>query len=181
MEIKRVCAVCKIAKPFEDFVKDKRKIYGIGYYCRDCEKIRTTDFWIKNKSRIQEKQRERYWANREKMLEKNRNYYKKYGKKTPRDPLKEKARSITKYAIKLGHIVRQPCEVCGESRSQSHHTDYDKPLEIMWLCKKHHMEWHRNNTVPPLTNKQNSTDGMPHPFGNPEGVYGSQGTNKQNV
>ena len=36
----------------------------------------------------------------------------------------------------------QPCEVCGES-AQRHHDDYSKPLEVRWLCTRHHGEVHR--------------------------------------
>ena len=31
------------------------------------------------------------------------------------------------------------CEVEGER----HHPDYSKPLDIVWLCRKHHKELHR--------------------------------------
>ena len=38
-------------------------------------------------------------------------------------------------------LKRQPCW-CGAT-AEAHHPDYDKPLEVEWLCKKHHMEKHR--------------------------------------
>ena len=39
--------------------------------------------------------------------------------------------------------VPQTCQVegCGEVGVR-HHEDYDKPLEIIWLCPKHHYQWH---------------------------------------
>ena len=46
-------------------------------------------------------------------------------------------------AIKAGKIVRQPCAVCGVEKVHGHHEDYTKPLEVDWLCSKHHMERHR--------------------------------------
>jgi ribosomal protein S27AE len=48
-------------------------------------------------------------------------------------------------AISRGKLVKEKCEVCGAEKTQAHHDDYNKPLEIRWLCKKCHTEWHLNN------------------------------------
>jgi len=45
-------------------------------------------------------------------------------------------------ALKDGSLIRQPCEVCGSLHSEGHHTDYSKPLEVQWLCRKHHKQEH---------------------------------------
>lgn len=50
------------------------------------------------------------------------------------------------YAVKKGLVIRKPCEICGCEKSQAHHCDYNKPLDVMWLCSKHHAEWHEHNT-----------------------------------
>lgn len=47
--------------------------------------------------------------------------------------------------IKREKISKLCCEKCGETCTEAHHDDYSKPLEIRWLCKKCHMEWHRFN------------------------------------
>lgn len=61
-----------------------------------------------------------------------------------------KVRCVTNNAIKSGKLVRLPCENCGEQQSEAHHIDYNKPLEVMWLCKRCHGEWHRNHkAIPP--------------------------------
>ena len=39
-----------------------------------------------------------------------------------------------------------PCEVCGATKAQAHHCNYSKPLDVRWLCPKHHAEWHKHNT-----------------------------------
>jgi hypothetical protein len=55
-----------------------------------------------------------------------------------RFPEKMVARQIVHYAVKSGALVPKPCEVCGNEKVQAHHEDYSKPLEVVWLCKKHH-------------------------------------------
>jgi len=42
------------------------------------------------------------------------------------------------YAGKTGKLERKPCEICGNLKSQAHHPNYTKPLEVVWLCLKHH-------------------------------------------
>lgn len=60
----------------------------------------------------------------------NRNKHKRY------------AQGAVCRAIKNGRLTRQPCEKCGELRVQAHHDDYSKPLDVKWLCVKHHAERH---------------------------------------
>jgi uncharacterized OB-fold protein len=63
-----------------------------------------------------------------------------------RNPDKIKAQSSIANAVRDGKILRKPCEKCGNPVSQAHHPDYSKPLEVVWLCVKHHREIHRRNT-----------------------------------
>ena len=58
-----------------------------------------------------------------------------------RYPERIKAHYQVNQAIKTGLIVRKPCEVCG-AIAQAHHDDYSKPLEVRWLCAKHHSRHH---------------------------------------
>jgi hypothetical protein len=53
-----------------------------------------------------------------------------------------KARECVAAAIKRGDLVRQPCEVCGIEKTHAHHDDYDKPVDVRWLCSSHHHEAH---------------------------------------
>lgn len=51
---------------------------------------------------------------------------------------RQSARQVLKSAIRRGEIKILPCEVCGAKEVEGHHKDYDKPLKVVWLCKKHH-------------------------------------------
>jgi transposase-like protein len=63
-------------------------------------------------------------------------------------------------AIARGELVRPAtCEACagpgtpyrdGRSPIQAHHDDYNKPLDVRWLCQPCHHEWHKNNEPIPL-------------------------------
>jgi hypothetical protein len=52
------------------------------------------------------------------------------------------ARAQVKNAIKSGLLIKHPCEVCGDV-AQAHHDNYDKPLDVRWLCLDHHREFHK--------------------------------------
>lgn len=59
-------------------------------------------------------------------------------------PQKEKAHKIVYNAVKTGKLIKQPCEKCGELKAEAHHDDYNKPLEVNWLCRICHRRFHRN-------------------------------------
>lgn len=52
------------------------------------------------------------------------------------------ARWLLNRAIASGKIKRQPCEICGKSKTDAHHDDYTKPLKVRWLCRTHHAQHH---------------------------------------
>lgn len=64
------------------------------------------------------------------------------------------AQNILEEAIEKGLVQRKNvCECCGreavmkDGRTgiQAHHPDYNRPLDVMWLCQKCHHEWHKNH------------------------------------
>ena len=64
------------------------------------------------------------------------------------------AQNVLEKAILYGKVKRVTvCEKCGTSGTfadgrnmvQAHHCDYNKPLDVMWLCQKCHHEWHKTN------------------------------------
>ena len=64
------------------------------------------------------------------------------------------AQNLLEEAVERGIIVRKnKCEACGYEGSfadgrtaiQAHHPDYNKPLDVIWLCQKCHHNWHKNH------------------------------------
>ncbi len=64
----------------------------------------------------------------------------------------KRAQHMVEKAVAKGLLVPRPCEVCKESPVakdgrnlvHAHHDDYSKPLDVRWLCQKHHHEHHKN-------------------------------------
>lgn len=56
--------------------------------------------------------------------------------------LKGIVRSKTKMLIKRGKLTKLPCEICGEIKVEAHHDDYNDCINVRWLCRKHHKEFH---------------------------------------
>ena len=92
----------------------------------------------------------------------NIDHYKDYEKKREADPdrkfkkseyqrryrknnfLKYKAREQVASDIRSGNIKRQSCKYCGDPNTQAHHSDYNKPLDVTWVCFKCHREKFHN-------------------------------------
>lgn len=121
--------------------------------------------YLINREKILEYNRKWHHENRDKIYEMNKKYAKEnpekvkewskksnlklrkyhiqYLKKWKKaHPLVSIAGDRIKYAIKVGKIKRIPCEFCGNPKSEAHHEDYTKPLDVWFLCKKHHTARH---------------------------------------
>ena len=62
-----------------------------------------------------------------------------------RDPklrMKHEARWQANHALRSGRIKKMPCIKCGSIKSEMHHPDYFKPLEVIWLCRTCHRAEH---------------------------------------
>lgn len=65
-----------------------------------------------------------------------------YKNLSPIEKKKYSARKIVAIAVRKGSLIKSRCVVCGELEVEGHHEDYDKPKEVIWLCRKHHLERH---------------------------------------
>lgn len=143
------CSKCLLTKPLNDFPKDvSRKITGYHSVCKDCKKIYNKAYRETNRQTLLIKMREYSSKHREELSEYQRNYRKNNKGKVAlaernRDIQKVRARTIVRTSVYRGSVTRKPCEVCGCAKSHAHHTDYNKPHEVRWLCHVHHLELHR--------------------------------------
>ena len=64
-----------------------------------------------------------------------------------KNPKKVNAQQLLQCAVRKGMIKRQSCEVCGNEKSQGHHDDYFKPLEVRWLCALCHKQYHTKKLI----------------------------------
>ena len=132
------CFKCKTVQPLTEFYKHSAMADGHLNKCKSCTKIDVT-------------------KNREENIERIREYDRKRGKLAHRialrtrvnkawraeDKRRQKAHNAVRQAILNGRLSSSPCERCGEEKSLAHHEDYDKPLDVMWLCQPCHKQRHK--------------------------------------
>ena len=135
--LKKKCFKCGETKPIEEFYKHPEMADGHLGKCKECTKKDVSENYRKNIDYYIE-----YYKNRNHTHKRKRQilFYQK--KRRRINPQKEKAHRAVNNAVKSGRLIRQPCEVCGSKNVQAHHDDYSKPLEVRWLCFKHHRELH---------------------------------------
>jgi hypothetical protein len=127
----RKCKTCTAEKPDGDF-------YPRCSSCKECVKARVRVNYASHRA-----DRSAYERERSKRPERRLQMKRSVARRRARRPEREHARIMTGNAIRDGRLVRQPCEVCRTTlRVQAHHDDYSKPLDVRWLCFKHHREHH---------------------------------------
>lgn len=129
------CFKCGIKKNESDFYAHPQMADGLLGKCKDCtkkdvkkdreESERAREY---DRARSKTKERKIFLANQQK-------------KRRAAHPEKNSAYLKVYRAIKKGLLIREKC-FCGQ-KAEAHHDDYSKPLDVKWLCKKHHEQRHR--------------------------------------
>jgi hypothetical protein len=112
------CSTCHIEKELNDFQLDSGKPSGHDVICKSCRKEKRKD------KKKQDNARRKAWYHSHKNIEKAR-YDAKYAFPNPKE------------------CAVEGCAEIGER----HHLDYEFPLDIIWLCKRHHSMAHRVNRM----------------------------------
>ncbi len=133
----KACIVCKLEKLPDGFyahpaMADKRM--GI---CKACHQQRMRMNRLTN-PKVQERDRIRYQRPERKAL----------GILSARQwrqnhPEAYKAQTALNNAVRDKRIKRCPCAMCGATKNiHGHHKNYNRPLDVIWLCAKCHNRLH---------------------------------------
>lgn len=120
--------------------------------CKKCTTSSTRDYYLKNTEKHRKLTKRYYRANKESIVEMNKAWAKTSNgaKSLKKAAIKYSAANRKKvnaawrvgYEIERGRMRRGPCVVCGEPKTHGHHEDYDRPLDVIWLCPQHHKDVH---------------------------------------
>lgn len=132
------CFKCKTIKPLADFYKHPKMADGYLNKCKKCAKSDVSKHRVKNleKIRAYDRARGKVPGRIKTNTELNRIWREE-------DRRRALCHSAVGHAIRIGTLVRLPCIRCGAEKSIAHHEDYDKPLEVVWLCQPCHKQRHK--------------------------------------
>lgn len=135
----KVCNRCLLLQPITNFTRHPRLKDGYFNQCKECRSEYDRAYREKNREALAEKKRIR--MSTEEGRAKAAHHARLHRK---RNPQKVSARVKLEYAVKIGKLERLPCQYCGDPNSQAHHEDYADPLNVLWACRKCHIErFHR--------------------------------------
>ena len=118
--------------------QEKSRRYWARYKVQNYSQVLAAGRVYDRNKRDKSKKKQQY----QKWLNKNPNYRTIYNTKRKKT-IKVKAREILYNAVKRGDLKRLSCEICKAKKTEAHHKNYNRPLEVKWLCRKHHSEEHR--------------------------------------
>jgi hypothetical protein len=138
IRFEKECFKCKTIKPITEFYKHSMMADGHLNKCKACAKSDVEKHREENLDRIRAYDRERgKLSHRIKLAAEVTKAWR------AEDKRRNKAHSAVAHAIKKGILTRTPCIRCGAEKSEGHHEDYDKPLDVIWLCTPCHKQRHK--------------------------------------
>ena len=134
----KTCFKCKAVKPFTEFYKHPQMGDGYLNKCKECTKNDSNKHRSENLEKVRAYDRER--GKRPERVRYNTEVNRAW---RDEDKRRVRAHNAVKRAILKGTLQKRPCVRCGNVKSLAHHEDYDKPLDIMWLCQPCHKQRHK--------------------------------------
>lgn len=132
----KTCFKCQENKPLSMFYKHARMADGHLNKCKDCTKLDVANNRVDNIERIRAYDKMR--ASMPHRVAKAKEIQKKWREEHPE---RRAAQIALGNAVSRGRVEKLPCMVCG-GKSEAHHPDYSRPLDVVWLCPPHHKQAH---------------------------------------
>lgn len=144
------CRQCGTDKPTSMFSIRSNTKSGLQSECKQCmsaryhadrdairkrQKLNWNGYSIANADKLIEKSRDYRNRTKAKQSEYRNEYRKRFAPKI-------QAKNMVQLLLAKGGLTKMPCEICSAPVTDAHHDDYAKPLEVRWLCRRHHAIWH---------------------------------------
>jgi len=142
------CRTCGQVKPPEDFYRDRRVASGYQASCKACQKQRAAAWQRANPERHRAHVSSWKAAHPDEVRHydsQTRSRRDQEGREFAR--LIVRVASTTRRAIQAGLLSRPDgCSSChrDEVALDAVHEDYDRPLAVVWLCRRCHYSWSRS-------------------------------------
>jgi hypothetical protein len=137
------CPKCARQLPYTAFAKDARTKTGLRSNCRECCSKYQKRYHREHQPTEEQKAIARARATAWRLEHPERHQANIEAYRRRKSEIRA-AQIAVQTALVAGRLVRQPCEVCGSAKSEAHHDDYDRPLDVRWLCRPHHIEADRD-------------------------------------
>ena len=135
--MQKKCTKCK--KKYEanaiNFPVHRATKGGLFAWCRNCKHEKDNIYSRKYRAENPEWHKMDNQRNRPLQAKLVKEYQQKY-------PERVKAVNKVNEMIRDGKLERQPCVICNKKKVHGHHKRYDRPLEVDWLCARHHKALH---------------------------------------
>lgn len=147
------CFKCLASKPLSEFYKHPMMGDGHLNKCKACTKRDVSEHRSANLEKVRAYDRARgslpHRVAERALRAKSDKYKQKKKEQSKRFRIERSDRYLVKTlvsnAIRDGRLLKQPCWVCGEAKSQAHHGAYDRPMDVSWFCAKHHAQLHKEH------------------------------------
>jgi hypothetical protein len=143
------CSHCHEYKPEIAFYRNGQKWNGIYGACKLCMKKVASSNERKEIKRVwRDKNRESLRVQRKKYYDADPERYIRHARSNQlKYPEKLSARQALRHAIEAGKAIRpDKCASCGKVCTvHGHHTDYERPLKVVWLCPVCHSRVHKSS------------------------------------
>ena len=124
------CSACLQEKESAEFSRSENSLQS---KCRQCANAYIAEYRKKNAAAVSA-----YDKARDKLPARADQRRVRIAKDKIAHPERVRARLLVQRSVRSGRIEKYPCMVCGNSLSEGHHADYERPLDVVWLCSSHH-------------------------------------------